>query len=755
MASAGPAGDPVSFAPVIFGVALIAALVVLALRPIGVRFQRKPWVILSTGLALWGVGRLLVVQLPAEGGAPNVLLAAHFLIFSFYPWVFGALLLCARLYAANAEPLGPTRWLDQTRWLDGVIAGLTVGAAATAVSFGPQLFPGSNYRWESIIHIGYVLGDIVLVGLAFGALPASQKIQVTPVRYLRVALLVMAMADIVCVVNDAGRGTALHPETSKALWLLSAAMFAAAAWREPSGPPNPLPLARPTRVSLAALSAPGAWAALAAAVLLYATWRPVTAVGVALAAGGLLGAAIRTTLAVREAGELTDSRIQAVTDDLTGLGNRRLLHQRLGAAIDNRRDNQRIGLLLLDLDRFKEINDSLGHHIGDELLREIGRRLLSLSALAIVRLGGDEFAVVVTPLATTHDAVHIGRRILQLLAEPVLVAGMALRVEASIGVVLSPDHANDPSSLLRLADVAMYQAKESRTGVEVYTAARDRHRRQRVLVAKDLRDGVDANQLVLLYQPKALIHTGEITGVEALVRWDHPQYGRLGPDDFLPLAERFGMMRSLTHAVLEIAVDRLHHWQQSGIDITMAVNLSGSSLHDIRFPSDVSQILSDQRVSAESLVLEITEDTLVADPQRVRRIVTELRSLGIAIALDDYGTGYSALGHLRTLALDELKLDRSFVTNIDHNDRDAAIVRSTVELSHSLGMRVVAEGVETSEVYAALGRIGCDQAQGYLIGKPVTAHELEEWIVDRPVVAGLLPAISRSTGSPNLPFRQS
>jgi diguanylate cyclase (GGDEF)-like protein len=424
-------------------------------------------------------------------------------------------------------------------------------------------------------------------------------------------------------------------------------------------------------------------------------------------------------------------RHDAGHDELTGLPNRRALSATLRATIAQaERDEGGCGLLLLDLDGFKELNDTLGHDVGDELLRELGRRLAEVidGRAEVARLGGDEFAVALPAGSRPETAWALATELRAVLRRPFSLDGMRIVVDASIGIACFPEHAGDAGSLLRHADVAMYQAKRMRTGVEEYDVSRDGSSRHRLELVGELREGIAADQLVVHYQPKCRVTDGVPAGVEALVRWQHPERGLLPPGAFIDLAERAGLIRALTLRVLERALFQLRAWSAMGYEMTVAVNLSAAGLLDSRLPADIEDRLAAAGVRPDRLVLEITENTVMSDPPRARAVLEQLAARGIGLSLDDFGTGYSSLAHLRTLPVGEMKIDRSFVGRMDEVEDDAAIVRSTVELGRALGLRVVAEGVETAETLERLRGFGCDLAQGYVLSRPVPAAELTEWL---------------------------
>jgi diguanylate cyclase (GGDEF)-like protein len=463
-------------------------------------------------------------------------------------------------------------------------------------------------------------------------------------------------------------------------------------------------------------------------VLLVSSRVHLSTLAVVLAAVTLLAAAARTQLAFHRIVRMADLLRQATTDRLTGLPNRRALYAQAGvllAAPEHRRQ----ALLVLDLDRFKEVNDSLGHSTGDQLLIQVGARLgehLRDSDL-LVRLGGDEFAVLLQDAG--HDrAAAVAVKLREALSAPFALADIAVHSSVSIGIALFPRDGRDLSTLLRKADVAMYKAKASGHGQHLYGGTDDSDFATRLRMLEELRTALTSDQLVVYYQPQVDLPTGEVHHVEALVRWNHPTLGLLFPDTFLDVVEQGGLMHAMTDVVLGIALDQAAAWQAVGRQLTIAVNLSASSLVENDLPEHVAAMLAARDLAPGALQLEITEEFLMADRDRARDILTQLRLGGIQISVDDFGTGYSSLSYLRDLPIDELKLDRSFVTPMSDDARAAALVASTISLAHSLDLRMVAEGVETEAAYRELARMGCDLGQGYYMSRPVPAAELEHWL---------------------------
>ena len=418
---------------------------------------------------------------------------------------------------------------------------------------------------------------------------------------------------------------------------------------------------------------------------------------------------------------------QVLHDVLTGLPNRVLLQDRLRQAIRlGKRQNLPFALFLMDLDRFKEVNDSLGHASGDVLLSQVAHRLAGelRSSDTIARLGGDEFAVILPGISAPEGAEQAARKLLAALHQPFLVNGEKLQIGGSIGVVLFPEHGRDNDSLLRRADVAMYAAKRAGGGFSFYTLEQDDNSASRLALIADLRQAIDHGQLLLHYQPKVDIQTGVITGVEALVRWQHPEQGLLTPDRFLPLAEHTGLMEPLGRWVLDEAIRQCRVWKDEGVPTKIAVNLSVRSLHDRGLPELLAEILERHGVEPGLLQVEITESTLMADPELATQITGRLAEMGVQLAIDDFGTGYSSLAYVRRLQAREIKIDKSFVLEMARAKNDAVIVQSTIDLGRNLGLRVVAEGVEDQETWDMLLASGCEVAQGFMVSRPLPAEQV-------------------------------
>jgi diguanylate cyclase (GGDEF)-like protein len=416
---------------------------------------------------------------------------------------------------------------------------------------------------------------------------------------------------------------------------------------------------------------------------------------------------------------------EALHDPLTGLPNRRQFHDRLAWVLESGRP---VAVLLLDLNRFKEINDTLGHQMGDRLLVEVGRRLRStLPPRALVaRLGGDEFAVAVGDVDDV-EAAGTAEELQRALAEPIVLRELPIQVDASIGVALSPRDGHDPEGLLQRADVAMYVAKAAHTALEFYSSERDPYSPKRLALVAELRQAIETGALGVVYQPKVRLSDGVILGAEALVRWNHPRHGFVPPAEFIPIAEHTGLMRPLTTHVLRTALRQARLWRSEGFDLGMAVNLSARSLLDPTLVEDVVRLLREAGVSPRKLTLEITESDILEDPLHATAVLRRLEEHGIHRSVDDFGTGYSSLSYLNRLPVDEMKIDKSFVFGMTGDPDSAAIVGAVVDLGRRLGKRVVAEGVETEQHWYSLAALGCDIAQGFLLSRPLEGAHFAAW----------------------------
>jgi diguanylate cyclase (GGDEF)-like protein len=428
-----------------------------------------------------------------------------------------------------------------------------------------------------------------------------------------------------------------------------------------------------------------------------------------------------------------ENEFQAQHDSLTGLYNRTMFHNRVTQAIEQSGTDM-VGVLLMDLDRFKEINDTLGHPTGDSLLKETSFRLRRILGpdVTIARLGGDEFAILLPRLRSLIGATDLATNLVTALREPYELQDLSLDVSASIGISLSPQHGTDAETLMQRADVAMYIAKASHSGFEIYDGDKDQYSPNRLALVAELRRAIEERQLVVWYQPKIDLGSGRVIGAEALVRWNHPRHGMMPPDEFIGLAEHTGLISPMTTYVLEEALQQCLAWRRAGSpDFKVAVNLSVKNLMDVELPRQISGLLAKCELVPDALHLEITESSIMEDPERAIEVLTRLHEMGIGIAIDDFGTGYSSLAYLRRLPVDEMKIDRSFVRGMMSSENDAVIVRSVIDLGRNLGLVVVAEGIEDRESLERLEALGCTVGQGYHIARPMDAEGFDSWAASR------------------------
>ena len=456
---------------------------------------------------------------------------------------------------------------------------------------------------------------------------------------------------------------------------------------------------------------------------------------------GFVLLALFSSVLRRTRGQLDQQRTKAVHDALhdalTGLPNRTLLADRFEQALRaGNRNSSPTALLLIDLDRFKEVNDTLGHHVGDQLLAQIGPRLAGAlrGADTVARLGGDEFAVLLPAVDGLTGALDVASRLREALAQAFKVEDVELDIDASIGVVISGAHGDDAQILLQRADIAMYVAKQQKRGVVVYDPENDDHSPERLSLLGQLRRGIERGELFLHYQPKIDMKTREVVGVEALVRWQHPERGMVPPNDFIPLAEHTGLIGLLTMSVLNMALAQVKVWADGGHHIPVAVNISARNLSDDAFADKVKGLLAKHAVASCLLEVEVTESAVMLEPEKVARILNELHAIGIRIAIDDFGAGYTSLAQLKNLPISELKIDKSFILTMHSNADDAMIVKSMIDLGHSLNMKVVAEGIETAYAVNTLDDLQCDIGQGYHLCRPALAEVFMQWYGQHAVV---------------------
>jgi diguanylate cyclase len=683
------------------------------------RSRRGPAIWLGLAMLSQAAGNVIYSTWTQYQAHPPVPAPSDIAYFGFYVFVTAAVVWLARREHGS---------FPRAVWLDGAIG---AAGAATALAAGLSFLHSGPEDISAAGFVGaaYTAGDLLLVAM-IGGLLAMRGVRGGSIWvWLAAGMAIFCAADVAYAIRvDAGIYSVGSWLTLG--WMAGVTCIARSLW----SPQHPAEIGAARSRTMLAIPMLATVTALGILTIFSFGDHP----GVTSLATLTLSLAVaRTFVSFRQVQRLSDARRQAVTDDLTGLGNRRSLFEHGEQILESADAGDRVALILIDLDNFKEINDSFGHPAGDELLREIARRLTACvrNDDLLVRLGGDEFALLIR-LAPTDEGRQIAVGILDRITEPFTIGGAQLRVNASAGVSESSDGAVGMVDLLRRADVAMYAAKDAHSRAERYKPHLDEVNRVRLETIQDMSGALARHELVLHYQPKIDVASGAIFGAEALVRWQHPTRGLLYPDAFLPIVEQAGLMHAVTREVLETAVQQLATWKKAGLEINVAVNLSASDLLDGSLASRIEALLDEHSLPGDALELEITESVIMFDPERARTVLDALRLLGCRIAIDDYGTGYCALAYLRDLPVDELKLDRSFVARISTEPRNAAIVRSTIELAHALGLQVVAEGIEDQVSLDAVAGFDCDYAQGFHFGHPVPAAEFADALRLAPLELG-------------------
>ncbi len=687
-------------------------------RAFGSRRGRAIPLTLGLGVLSWSIGDTLLTAESAGGATPSVPSLADLFYLGFYPIVYVALVLLMRRHIRKLVP---------ATWLDGAVAGLGAAGVCACFAFNTILHSvgGDAAAATVATDLAYPIGDVLLLILAVGGTAIIPGRRNPQWLLLAGAIAINAIGDTFNLFATSGSTSHLGTIFDGIAWPTSILLISISVWMRPGH----LNLLAPQRT--AGFLLPGLGACAGLAILFVGTLHQVTPVAIGLATATLVTVGIRLGLSVRRLRSLTEKRHrQAITDELTALGNRRHLFHLLNAFFADHADphsaDRHLSLVYVDLDHFKEINDSFGHAAGDELLRQLGPRLASSlrDTDVLVRVGGDEFAVIIMGTDAEYAAA-VAQRLIAELDEPFELDSVSVRIGASIGIASAPADAMDSTGLLRCADLAMYRAKLGPSHFETYRQDID-DSGNRLRLVEELREAVKGGGFQLHYQPQVDLRTGEISGVEALLRWPHPRLGLVPPLDFLPLAEEAGLMRSLTAIVLEQALAQSAAWHAAGRRLTVSVNVSVSNLLDPGFIDSVSAALARHHLPAPSLILEVTETTIIREFDRCKLLIAQLRDLGLGVSIDDFGAGFTSLAYLGSLAVSELKLDRTFITGLATGDkrRDLALVRATIDLGHALEMRVVAEGIEDRATLDLLAGAGCDLAQGFFISRPMPALDL-------------------------------
>ena len=668
---------------------------------------------LGGAMLAWSLGDVTLTIESLGGASPPTPSLADAFYVAFYPLAYLGLVLLLRRESSKLVPAS---------WLDGAVAGLGAAALCAAFAFDRLMhLSGGGGVAATATNVAYPVGDVLLLAMAVGGSAVLAGGGRRAWRLVAAGCAVVAIGDT-SNLFQATSSTHLGAIANGIAWPSTLLLLSAAVWAG-RGRSELLAHQPPPGFLL-----PGLGAAAGLGVLLAGSVSPINSVAVGLATATLAVVGIRLTLSVASLRKLTEQRHrQAITDQLTGLGNRRRLASVLDGFFadhaDQATDARRLAFLFVDLDQFKEVNDSFGHPAGDQLLTQIGPRFqhcLGPNDL-LVRIGGDEMAVVLVDAEDAHAAA-VATRLATTLEDPFELEMVSVQIGASIGVAFAPDDATDADELMRCADKAMYRCKQAGTAYETYDEQIDAER-DRLRLMDDLRTAIAENQFELHYQPEVNVRNGTISAVEALLRWPHPRLGYIPPLEFLPLAEEGGLMRPLTALVLDQALTQCARWRAEGQNLAVAINVSATNILDADFIDVIRRQLHRHQLPPSALVVEITETTLISDFERCKRVTEELSELGCMVSIDDFGAGFTSLAYLSRLAVGELKLDRTFLSGLTGVDgmRDLDLVRATIQLAHALGLVVVAEGVEEGSTLELLEAMGCDLAQGYHIGRPAPA----------------------------------
>ncbi|ORB37756.1 GGDEF-domain containing protein [Mycobacterium persicum] len=691
----------------------LLAAAVIAARAYHVAAGRVAWSLIAAGQASAALGDVVYRLWVPDGQSPS--LADPFYL-AFYPFGYAGLLLLMRARLKRV-PVGVR--------LDSLICGLAGAAVAAALTAGPIRAAAARAPATVLVGLVYPWGDLVLLALAAGMLPILGLRNQLRWILLVAGFTLFAAADTRYLFETAA-GSYRVGTWFDALWPASSLLVAMASWA-PWSPAGPAP-----KRGLGSYAAPVACTVVALGVIVLG---PHSRIAGALAALSLIAVAARFSVAFRDVSVLAETHQHAMTDELTALPNRRSLATALTALSVNAPDlaprtPPGRALLLLHLYEFDEITGSIGRHMTEELLCRIANRLSQCVRPEdlLARTGDNEFAILLSEGADLIAARAQAGRLLDAFGEPFQLDPVTVQVDARIAIALYPDHCDHPQELLNRAETAIPHAKSAKGKVVAYDSAFELYRDSDPTLVDDLRAALlNGTELICHYQPKINADDGSVHSVEALLRWQHPSRGMLLPEEFLPAAERVGLMRRVANRTLDLALAQLRSWRDQGMDLTVAVNLSTTNLLDLDLEGTIEGLLKAHGVPADALIIEITESTL-ADSVRSRNTVAALQHLGVRISLDDYGTGWSSLARLQDVSVDELKLDRVFVARLALDPRSVAIVRSTVALAHSLGADLVAEGVEDEVTLSALRRYGCTITQGFVHSPPLPADEVVQWI---------------------------
>jgi len=670
-------------------------------------------ILLGLGLGCWSLGDLiLTVESLGGGSVPSPSMADLFYL-AFFPLSYAGVVLIVR---------GEALRLNSPSWLDGAVSGLGAGAVCAAFAFDSIMHSAHASALAAAANLAYPVGDVFLLLLVVGGTAVMSGRRKAPWLLLAIGFTVNSLGDTSNLLHHTLGGSHLATVLDAVAWPTSSVLISVAMWLRP-GPVNPLAARKPPGFLL-----PGLAAGAGLAILFLSTLASINRVATGLAIATLLLVVARTRLSVGHLHTQSNvSQRQSITDALTGLANRRRLFEVLdGYFAQPPDDRPPLAFLFIDLNGFKRINDSFGHPAGDEVLSRVSVRLeQSLRSVDLLaRLGGDEFGAILIG-AGADEATTAAAALSASLDEPFQFDAVSASIGSSIGIALASTTIAESHGLMICADVAMYRAKLQATPFALYDAALDGVG-SKLRLADELSAAIDGDELLLHFQPQLDLRSGEIATVEALVRWRHPQRGLIQPLTFLPLAEEAGLMGRLTRLVLTQALAQCADWHAAGHRVRVSVNVSVGDLLDPDFPDAVAALLWQTRVGAESLMLEVTETSIIDEFERAKHAVQRFSDLGIRVSIDDFGAGFTSLAHLTDLPVAEMKLDRRFITPLANGrpSRHAELVRATIDLGHALGLDVVAEGVEDDDALNLLRNLGCDLAQGYGIARPSAAADV-------------------------------
>jgi diguanylate cyclase (GGDEF)-like protein len=694
--------------------------VIVCWRAVRTTEARTSWMIFAFGISIYGLGNILWAAWIEHLPNPPIPSICDGMWLTLYP--------CCYLGIVGLAGVRERR-VPARMWLDGIVAGLGIAAIGAAIVVRPVLATVSGGTAAVITEMAYPLCDLLLAALVVGVLALRGWRLDRMWAMLGAGFIALAAADCMYALQVAG-GAAAPSALTNMTYDIGVMLLALAAWQPRAT------IEADTVPSGAVLTIPAAFTVSALGLLIYDHFSRLDPIALTLAMGTMFFAFARTALTFRDVRALAETRRQALTDDLTSMPNRRhFLRCVRDGIIAARATGESVALLLVDLDHFKELNDTLGHDAGDQLLCQVGERLRGVLRAndTAARLGGDEFGVLLSDPSGGTSAELVAEKILKAIAQPFPIKSVGLRVTASIGIALFPEHAENDEQLMQHADVAMYEAKAAQSGFASYARERDQHSLERLTLAGELSHALEAGEIEAHFQPKADADSRRIVGVEALVRWRHPERGLISPAEFVTVAEQAGLGRALTRRMLDLALTQVRAWREEGFDLHVAVNTTVADLQDTQFPAEVAATLEAHGLPPEALVLEVTENMVLADPVRVGDVLAQLGELGLGLSLDDFGTGFSSLTHLKSLPVGEVKIDRSFVGRMCTDPVDAAIVQATIQLAHSIGIRVVAEGIEDQVTWSSLVANKCELVQGYALSRPLPAIDLDTLLRAQPL----------------------